>query len=192
MKSVIIGGVTRAGKSVLARRIRERTHLNVLPVDALVVSLRAAFPELGVNWDDAAASRQKLWPFLRVLICKLSLRSGFSYLYEGDHLSPELLSGLGPDYPFLASTVPLFLGYDSISVPEKMKQLRAFSAQNLCYTKNMPNAELAALCAQQIAESVLLKQRCGELGFAYFDTSVDFDGAIERACEFVCGEVGTG
>jgi len=189
MKSVIIGGVTRSGKSILAGRIREKTNLNVIPVDAIVVSLMAAFPEVGVNWSDVDASRQKLQPFLRVLICKLSLRSGYSYVYEGDHLTPELLSGLGPDYPILETTVPLFLGYDSISVQDKMQHLRDFSASHLCYTKNMSDAELIKTCEKQIADSVLLKRRCLELGFAYFDTSVDFNGAIDRACEFVCRQV---
>jgi hypothetical protein len=189
MKSVIIGGVTRSGKSILAGRIREKTNLNVIPVDAIVVSLMAAFPEVGVNWSDFDASRQKLSPFLRVLICKLSLRSGYSYVYEGDHLTPELLCGLGPDYPILETNVPLFLGYDSISVQDKMQHLRAFSANHLCYTKNMSDAELIKTFEKQIADSVLLKQRCLELGFAYFDTSVDFNGAIDRACEFVCRHV---
>jgi hypothetical protein len=189
MKSVIIGGVSRSGKSILSRKLSESLKLNVLPVDALVVSLTAGFPQLGINWNEHRQSKERIAPFLRVLICKLAFRSGFSYAFEGDHLTPDLLHDLGPDYPILQGCVPVFLGSQAANQGQKLRALREYSKTNLCYTKHMSDEQVSGLISDLAGESKRLEARCKELGFPYFDTSTDFHAAIDAACVYVSKQV---
>jgi len=189
MKSVIIGGVSRAGKSILSRRVSASLKLHPMPVDAIVVSLIGGFPQLGINWENDVASLAKMAPFLRVLICKLAFRFGFSYVFEGNHLTADLIYNLGPEFPILEGCVPVFLGSKAIDRAAKMRDLREHAKMNPCYTKHMSDEELSQLVANLAAESERLENHCKELGFPYFDTSEDFQAGIDAAYDYIISKV---
>ncbi|HYF51102.1 MAG TPA: hypothetical protein VEJ63_16935 [Planctomycetota bacterium] len=184
MKNVIIGGPSRSGKSILARRLSESLKLHAMPVDMAVVSLIAGFPELQLTWSNDEASLNRLAPYLRVLLCKLGLRSGFSYVFEGNHLTPGLIGNLGPEYPILEKAVPLFLGAVSANPNARLRRMREYASSNACYTKSMSDEDLLKLIADLSEESRRVKQRCEELGLAYFDTADDFDAALDAAKKY--------
>ena len=185
MKSVILGGPSRAGKSILSRRLNDSLRLCPMPIDMTVVSLMAAFPELEINWENDEASLARLAPFLKVLICKMALRSGSAYVFEGNHLTPQLLVNLGSDYPILEGCVPVFLGSICTDRQARLRSLRDYAQSNPCYTKSMSDTDVLTLIDNLTAESKRIQQRCQRLEFAYFDTASDFDAGLEAARRYV-------
>ena len=53
MKSVIIVGPSRAGKTTLAKRLSEKFDYFVISLDKLVAAFQAAYPQLDIrlNWN---------------------------------------------------------------------------------------------------------------------------------------------
>lgn len=73
MKNILIFGASRAGKTSLAKRIKDEFQYNVVNVDHLINSFEQAFPQLGIsvveNYKQAAV---RATPFTAHYICELA------------------------------------------------------------------------------------------------------------------------
>ena len=52
MKNVIIAGVSRAGKSTLAKKIAKDYQMSYIPFDSIVSTLEELYPQTGISHQD--------------------------------------------------------------------------------------------------------------------------------------------
>ena len=64
MKNILIYGSSRAGKTSLAKRLKDEFQFNVVNIDHLINAFEEAFPHLGINvGEDCAQVAVKATPF---------------------------------------------------------------------------------------------------------------------------------
>src|SRR5580698_10558654 len=121
----LVGGVSRAGKSTLAERMRMRHGVSWFPLDALKMGLYLGAPELGVHPEhDDLETADRIWPIVRGLIEHL-IFDGRDYLVEGVNLRPETVAAFMVDThePIAAC----FLGYPGLTLAAKRTQVEALA-----------------------------------------------------------------
>jgi len=73
MKNIIIFGASRAGKTSLAKRLKDEFQFNVVNVDHLVNTFEEAFPNLGIGVEvDETQATTNFTPFIAHYICELA------------------------------------------------------------------------------------------------------------------------
>jgi len=176
-RTLIIGGVARAGKSILAQRVAERLNISRIPGDSFVSTFEGLYPEHGICHDAAhEIICQNVQEFFIRFWKSSRWDENYDFVFDTFHIHPRLLplERLGPEYAFL------FLGYAELS-PEAML-LRARTHPNPNdWTRERGDAELLSLFANWIALSGEFRDVCAARGLAYIDTSHDFEGAQNTA-----------
>ncbi len=62
----VLGGASRSGKTLLARRAVDEKRIPYFPLDALFGGLAGGAPQLGVTWNQAFIERgEKMWPIVK-------------------------------------------------------------------------------------------------------------------------------
>lgn len=178
MKTIVIGGVCRTGKSTLASKIFHNTKATVFHGDHLMNILYNNFPE----------SVQDEYP--KVLITKILIKlirnmgKEFNYtrIFESSHIDPIIAKHKlnHPDYIFL------FLGYPKVNIYKKLRELREYAAKHPhCWTHEYSDQSLILQIKNFIEISQQHQKKCDIAGIAYFDTSENFLEAWERAYGYV-------
>ena len=97
MKSVIIVGPSRAGKTTLAKRLSEEFHYLVISLDKLVATFQAAYPQLDIrlNWNRDKTT-ENIAPFIGHFLGLFSSDDGIkddlnlrAHHVEGNHFVLE-------------------------------------------------------------------------------------------------------
>ncbi|HET7839946.1 MAG TPA: hypothetical protein VFL04_09300 [Rectinemataceae bacterium] len=95
---ILIGGTAGVGKTLLARRIMERSGIPFLPVDHLMMGIYRSDPACGFTPEsDVQRISDALWPILFGMI-KTSIENGLGYTYEGFQILPGKLASIGSEY----------------------------------------------------------------------------------------------
>ncbi|AFY54713.1 hypothetical protein Riv7116_2187 [Rivularia sp. PCC 7116] len=178
MKTVVIGGVCRTGKSRLANKVFQNTKSTVFHGDHLMNILYNNFTGLDKN------------QFPKVLI-KLIRNMGkefrYTRIFESCHVDPIIAkSKLNcPSYIFL------FLGYPQVNIDRKIRELREYAAKNPeCWTHQHEDDSLIS----HIKEYALLSReqqiKCQQANIPYFDTSDNFNYVWNQAYDYVMQKLG--
>jgi hypothetical protein len=175
----IVGGCSRSGKSLLAERMRVNHNVPWFPLDALKMGLHLGAPSIGVHPDeDDLDTADRMWPIVKGAIEHL-LFDGRDYLVEGVNLRPATIAEFikTADEPMRAC----FLGYPDISIEAKAEQVaRHAGLPNDWLDRTGPDNVRRYL---EISRSLSrqLRDECGALGIAFFDTGSDFKGSLAAA-----------
>jgi hypothetical protein len=175
MTHLIVAGVPRAGKSVLAEGLARARGLSRLPADSLVSALRDAWPELGVDHledHDLACARFK--PFLRSWLGHV-VYEDTPCVVDLYHLRPADVAEVAPP-PWIT----LYLGYPRVDPAAKLRSIRGHAGPG-DWTEALDDAALLALVERCVGESRRLEADCAELGLPFFDTGGDFEAAVASA-----------
>ena len=177
---LLIGGVSRSGKSTLAKRLCRQAGMSYMPLDSLISTLESLYPGAGMRHmdDNRVFSRQ-----LALFIAELS---GHLEYEEMDFiLDPYQLFPVDYMEILAERRLPIvYLGYPHLSAADKLRAIRGHQrAQD--WSKDMPDSELLPILEQFIAESKLMHQQCREHGLPFFDSGTDFDAAIEQAFGYI-------
>src|SRR3972149_9132469 len=85
----LLGGPMRVGKSLIARRFRERASISVISTDDISRVLRDRAPHLGITYEMPIAKEcEALWPFIRALV-SIRVDRDEPLLIEGAGISPR-------------------------------------------------------------------------------------------------------
>ena len=178
----VIGGASRSGKTLLARRVVDEKRIPYFPLDALFGALANGAPELGVAYKDSLIERPaKMWPISKPLF-NVFLEEEGDYVIEGDSILPSQLKEL------MAAGKPVrgcFLGYTELSAEEKLALVRTHHQGDIDWTRGIPDEDMRGLVTEMIAFSKYLEAECAQHGIRYFDISHDFEGVRDQAFEYL-------
>lgn len=164
----ILAGLAKSGKSLIAKKILESMHIQVISTDWIMMMLYHGNPNLGidVHKSDISVSRE-LEPYLEGLITAL-VSSKSDILIEGVHIQPQFARKLMDTHPNRIKVV--FLGYKTITPETKAKELvlHASDMDNPWYM-SMDEHHLLKLTQYLQNESIKLAQSCQQFSLIYID-----------------------
>ena len=108
MKTVVIGGVCRSGKSILASKIFHSTKATVFHADHLMNILYNNFP---------GSVKNRFPKVLIKLIRNMGKEFNYTRIFESSHIDPIVAKNKlnYPDY------IVLFLGYPKVNIEKKLR-----------------------------------------------------------------------
>ncbi len=163
----LIGGIPKSGKSLLANDILKRKKIAYFSTDMLMMALNSD-KRLNIDANDSdAVVGKNLQPFL-IRLLKNIIETTDDYLVEGSHITTDVVQKLLLEYPGLVKAC--FVGYNSISLVEKSKELKENSdkIKNNWYA-HLSSDEYIAFLADAIKESNKLAKKCQKYNLKYFD-----------------------
>jgi hypothetical protein len=181
----LIGGASRAGKTIMAKKILAEKGLSYLSLDWLVMGFTNGIPEYGIHdklFPEEIAERS--WSFLKAMLESM-IYVGADCVVEGEALLPELLVELSEKYP--DSLRICFIGYTDVTVDEKVKDIKKFSCGKSDWLIDKSDEYIIDHVKNMIAHSKIIKKSCKENDLRYFDTSKYFIDVIENTQEYLLG-----
>ena len=176
MKSIIIIGSPRSGKSTLARRIATEFNINLIPMDALVTSFEKTMPKVGIRHHAASESEDKFAPFLGVFIDDLISESIRPVVVEGSFIRVSKLKEWFSDEKF--NLMALGYGKD-ITTDELFNKIRKYDADGFDWTKKFDDDTIRQYCDKFINSNIKLRNDCEQNNIMFWDTSTNRDETLE-------------
>lgn len=180
MKNVIIAGVSRAGKSTLAKKIAQDYQMTYIPFDTIVSTLEELYPQMGISHMDYNIQISKnVAVFLKVFIKHLEYEE-INYVLDLYQVYPsDIKDAFNEDTHTL-----IYMGYSSLCAEDKLIHVREH-ARDRDWTKRVDDAEMTGILEIFIQESKLMERQCKEGNIAFFDTGKLFDETLCNAYDFV-------
>ena len=180
MRTVIIGGAYRAGKSRLANLVFQNVRCTVIHLDAFSNAVRANYP------FTEQLCEAELQGYCDTVIVKTIRNMGkeFGYLrvYDSSAISPSLVARR------LLAIQPtiLFLGYPNTTPDQKLAQVRtAATSDPCCWSHGMSDTELLKAMEKGIEFSQRTEKECRQYKFPFFDVSIDWRNTITEALNYI-------
>jgi len=185
VRTYIIGGTPRAGKSTLSKILFDKHHINTLSTDLIREGFIYGVPDFGILNDEARQSDEVkseiLWPYFKGL---LKAREFFNddLVIEGTNFEPKYLS----EFRSKTNIRICFLGFTEVEIDEKFRQIRAHEQfDDNDWTSEMSDKELKELVVYLKQKSIYYKNECLKYEMRFIDTSENFDEAISTAANFL-------
>ena len=175
----LIGGASRAGKTILAGRLLTHHGVAWFSLDVLRMGLHRGVPGLGLDADcDDLEEADHLWPVVRAIVTNL-LEYRLDYSFEGACLRPEHAAEAVAAYP--GQVKACFLGYPGLAATAKAEFIRTHAGGPNDWLSDSPPEEIGGFAAHAIVRSALLATTCKTLGLPFFDTGTAFEANILAA-----------
>jgi hypothetical protein len=179
----IIGGVSRSGKSIIARRLLSDRGVSYFSLDILMMGFANGFPEFGVHPEDSSIQiSNRLWPIVKSMAINI-IETSLDYTLEGDFIMPQQVVELKNKYSM--DIRACFLGYSNINCENKLIDIRQ--------SKGLPNDWINEWLDDRILDYINrmkissreLEQQCEQLQLKYFDSSNGFVEMEDRAVGYL-------
>ena len=197
MKSIIIVGVGRNGKTTLARKINEELNYFVINLDKLMTVFERAYPQLDVRiaWDYYEAT-ENVTPFLGHFFGIISSNEGFAgylnlrrhaapgsrFVLEGGHFSFDKIAEIFETYGNggLKDNYTL-VGLVQMNKTEEdfFRDLRKYDTED-DWTHGLDDEELLGLCGHLVKDNQFMYDKFIEHGFNIYDTGVERERVFEK------------
>jgi putative acetyltransferase len=176
---VLIGGVSHAGKTLMAQKLLEKYKMPYLSIDHLKMGLYRADTNCGFTpLNNTEHIADKLWPILKGII-KTVLENKQNLIIEGIYLLPQNIKELEPKY--LEKIISFYLGF---SVPYVTKHFQSKILGNRCIIEKRGHEDLCAL-TDYIALNTKLKESCAKYGGKLFEIDGDYNEEMSRVYSWV-------
>lgn len=173
MKNVIIAGCSRCGKTTLSKYLREKYNLNHYKMDSIKRGIDKNF------WDHYKDDWVIVSPHMAHLINQIINEREDEYLViDTCHLYPEDIFKYN-----IKDTIIVFLGHDSISVDEKLKQIRKYDKHT--WTNFKDDDYMRISTEEGIMYSKKAKEQCEKYNIKYFDTSYNFKEVMKEVERYI-------
>lgn len=183
MKNIIIGGTVRSGKSTLANLLVKRFKYSKCESDTIVNAFNNVFPELGITHKNPIGAREVYEPFLFEILngfCKDLKHEQIVTVFPGSQFLPENIAR----YEKKDKYIVIFLGLDGVTPQELLIKIRQMDKEH-DWTFKRSDEWLLTFCDNVIKESNLIKEKCKEYGFYYFNTFNDRDEVLNIICNLI-------
>ncbi|NJK48781.1 hypothetical protein HC931_11900 [Candidatus Gracilibacteria bacterium] len=184
MKTVIIGGVCRTGKSRLANTIFTNTKSTIIHADNLTNFLKNYVPEkFSVDFQLDGV----LKPDPREIVVKKLIRNmgkEFDYLkiIESSVITPTTVARhfQGDRY------ISLFLGYPHVDVLQKLNEIRQAAVNDrYCWSHQYSDREMIRYIKHFKQLSIEIEHICQQFDIQFVDTSKHWSNAIQIAYDWI-------
>jgi hypothetical protein len=180
---ILIGGATRSGKSMVARRLSAGLTWPLLSLDVLKMGLVRAVPLLGVDPDSPPTEVGRvMWPLIRAMV-ENALDTDADYVFEGDMLSPDRVSELREASD--GRLAACFLGYRRSTPEQKLVAIRRYRGLPNDWLNEHDDGYVLEEARLGIAESVRIARESERVGLRYFDGSAEFERMLDEAMEYL-------
>lgn len=182
MKSIILAGAAKAGKTTLARRLSREKGLSLISGDALICTFEDIFPQLGITHEgDREIACKQFEDFIVYYINHLNDFGVAPFILDTLHLLPETVikHNLHKKYRIL------YFGYPDMTAEEKLQEIRAHKCEFFDWTEEQTDEKLLGGLWEFVDWSKKMQRSCEKLGLAFIDTSHDFSGAQQRAYDLL-------
>lgn len=181
---ILIAGVSRCGKSTLAKRIAQDANFEYLPFDTIVSTIQDIFPETGLVHSDL---NKEISPLAARFLKRLALHLNYEgvdavtdtyQLFPTDYMKQELYNS-GP---------ALWLGYPGIDEEKKVDDIRRFEESG-DWSADLDNTALLHIVSDYLRESREIYRQCLHFGLPFFATSPNFYSGIEGGHRYLKREI---
>ncbi len=183
----LLGGAARSGKSIIARRMLVEKRIPFFCLDHLAHAAARTVPQLQIDLDqDDASVGERLWPLARAL-AGMIIKDKIDYLLEGALLQPLYAHELMTEFP--GQVRACFLGYAEAPIVEKLNQVRRFGGTPDDWMARFDDEWVKKELERLKEVSEALRAECAKYQIQYYETSHDFEQAVEYVIEYlVSGE----
>lgn len=180
MKNIIIAGVSRAGKSTLAKSIAKKYNYTYIPFDSIISTLEELYPCTGIkHMDENKGISPSIAKLLNTFINHLSYED-INYVIDIYQLFPEDMSKVTDSDNHLV----VYLGYAELNPAQKLQYIRTH-ARDKDWTKSTSDDEMLSILEKFISDDKIMKQECSAVNYPYFDTGYDFNQTIANAKHYI-------
>ncbi len=179
----IVSGASRAGKTIIAKKISTRKGISHFSLDWLVMGFTNGIPEYGIHdllFPDEIAKRS--WSFLKAMFESM-IWSDIDYIIEGEAILPELIVELVEEFPDKLKVC--FVGFTDVKLEEKLIEIKDYKGLENDWLIDKSDDYIINHIKNMIAHSLLIKTTSEKHRLTYFDTSKDFMKTINLAIEYM-------
>ncbi|MCF7567949.1 hypothetical protein L3X37_06155 [Sabulilitoribacter arenilitoris] len=181
----LISGASRAGKTIVAKKLSVQKGISYLSLDWLVMGFTNGIPEYGLHdmlFPDEIAKR--FWSFFKSMVESM-LWSDIDYIIEGEAILPELIIELLEKHPNKLKIC--FLGFTNVVVSQKVKEIKQFSCEKNDWLTEKTDDYIKDHVKNMISHSKKIKTSCKKNNLKYFDVSKNFNDVIDDAIAYFKG-----
>lgn len=183
----IIGGITRSGKSLLARRLSKKYGVSYFNLDHLMMAMLEGpvdFEFQGETHDREKAD--KAWPFLQPFFKSIVEHELDGYVVEGALLRPNHAAKLMQQYD--GKVKSCWMGYAKINEAQKVESIRDAHGLPGDWLKNADDDYVKMIAEYGINYSKEVQKECEALDIPFIDTSDDFEEALKSVENILINE----
>ena len=205
MKNIIISGTGRAGKSSLARKIKEELNYFVINNDRLVAAFGEAYPQLNIRIGNGEKSIENIAPFLGHFLGMFSSPDGrglFPYTQGALKENRFVLEGWSFDFEQILPILKMYgiedlkqnflligLVLNNKTVDELVGDMKKYDTEHdwtYCFSDN----ELRKLAEDNISYSRNISGYLIKHGFTLYDTSSEREQVFDQIIEDIKSQKG--
>lgn len=181
----LIGGTSRAGKSILARNILKKYNIPFFSLDWAMMGFTIGIPDYGIHdklfMDEIG---EKMWSFTKAM-CKTIIESCTDYVIEGEAMLPVHMRELDDLYPGMVNAC--CVGYGDIDLEKKVSDVKTYNDKESDWLVSLGEELIRDHIKNMKIYSIKVKKWCEENGVKYFDTSYNFSEIIDEAAGYLIG-----
>lgn len=190
MKTVIIGGVCRAGKSRLANMIFTNAKSTIIHADSLTNFLKNNVPErFSVDFQlDGVLKPDPSEIIIKKLIRHMGKEFDYLKIVESSVIAPATVNQhfRGDQY------ISLFLGYPRVDVLQKLNEIRQAAVDDsYCWSHQYSDQEMLRYIEHFKQLSIEVERNCQQVDLQFMDTSENWSNAIQTAYDSIIRQLAT-
>lgn len=179
--SIIIGGVPRSGKTLVAQHMASNYELSRIPGDSFITTFEELYPDMGIQHQDTLETIVKNFdPFITNFLYHLHDADQVNFVFDSYHVLPKQIANNGFNDKFIC----LFMGYTNIDPIKKLKDIRTCK-NAVDWTDDIDDETILKDIEAFIKISAEIKEDCITLDIPYFDMSSDFEGNQQKVIDFI-------
>lgn len=199
MKSIIIAGPSRAGKSTLAKLLNETLNCFVINEDKLVAVFQEAYPQLNIklNWNRDKTT-DNLAPFIAHFLGVFSSAGGRGlsqyshgvtnanmFVLEGGYFNFDKITPILKTYGINALNdrfMLIGLAQNHKTVDEFIYDFRKFDTED-DWTYSLSDDALREVSEDAVSFSASMSAHLAKYGFTIYDTSKERERVLHKIAE---------
>jgi adenylate kinase family enzyme len=176
MKNILIWGPARAGKTTLARKLRDKFGHSIVCTDILITTFEQSFPQLGIRHNSMEVSAN-FAPFTANYLRHLALNEDkFVAALTHFHVDMvfEMLGEMKSNFTLIGLT------YSKKPWQNLRRDVKKYDTKN-DWTYRLTNDELDNFCKESVEHhSKFFEEKFAEYGFATHDVSFERDRVLDE------------
>lgn len=176
---ILIGGVTRTGKTLMAQKLMEKYNYPYISIDHIKMGLYRGLKDEKYNPEqNYTVLSETLWPIIKGIIMT-AIENKQNLIIEGCYILPHMLSEFKGRY--LRNIVPVFLLFSDKYIINSFES-GIKDKRDIIESRGPDEMESIELLIELHRD---LRKKCKESSVDYFEISHDYEREIETVYSFL-------